>query len=162
MTIDPFADPAPIASEFASADSLRGRLVLIEPTKLELDIPNQLSPGTFQDRVTANVTTVDGLGKVQIFSNKAPTGNWLEGPKHDGIRFSQERVVKGLFPNRVFVPGKRVLARLETYKPGRGAGPGNPWGLVPATDAEKDQAIKFLASFTISGASAPAEEQPPF
>lgn len=159
---DPFADPTPIASEFASADSFRGRLILIEPTKLELDVPNLLNPGTFQDRVTANITTVDGKGKVQIFSNKAPTGNWLEGPKHEGVWFSQDRIVRGVFPTRVFVSGKRVLARLETFKPGKGAGPGNPWGLVPATAEEKQQAVKFLASYTISGASAPAEEEPPF
>lgn len=158
---DPFADPAPIASTFASADSFRGRLVLIEPTKLELDIPNQLTPGSFQDRVTATVTTVDGQGKVQVFSNKAPTGNWLEGPKHEGVWFSQDRIVRGIFPDRQFRPGVRVLARLETYKPGRGAGPGNPWGLVAATAEEKQQAVQFLASFAINGAQAPAAEKNP-
>lgn len=163
MTQDPFADPTPIASEFASADSFRGRLVLIEPTKLELDIPNMLTPGTFQDRLTANVTTVDGKGKVQIFSQKAPTGKFLEGPQHKGVWFSQDRIVRGVFPSRIFTPGKRVLARLETYKPGKGAGPGNPWGLVTATAEEKAAAIQFLAEFAINGAATPAgDDESPF
>ena len=155
---DPFSDPQDIASEFASAESFRGRLVLLEPMKLELDIPNALNPGQTQDRVTAKVTTVDGKGPVQIFSNKAPTGNFLDGPVHEGVWFSQDRIVKGLFPKRVFQPGVRVLARLETYKPGKSAGPGNPWGLVKATDAEKAQAVQFLANLTINGAAAPAAQ----
>lgn len=163
MSQDPFADPTPIASEFASAESFRGRLVLIEPTKLELDIPNALNPGSTQDRVTAKVTTLDGKGPVQIYSNKAPTGNYLEGPEHEGVWFSQDRIVRGLFPRRMFQPGVRVLARLETYKPGKGAGPGNPWGLVSATPAEKKQAAEFLANLTINGSSAPADdEESPF
>lgn len=155
---DPFSDPNDIAGEFASAESFRGRLVLIEPVKLELDIPNSLNPGQTQDRVTAKVTTVDGQGKVQIFANRAPTGNFLEGPEHEGVWFSQDRIVKGLFPRRQFIPGVRVLARLETYKPGKAAGPGNPWGLVKATDTEKKQAVEFLANFTINGAAAPAQD----
>lgn len=159
MSQDPFADPTPIASEFASAESFRGRLVLIEPTKLELDIPNTLNPGSTQDRVTAKVTTLDGKGPVQIYSNKAPTGNYLEGPEHEGVWFSQDRIVRGLFPRRMFQPGVRVLARLETYKPGKGAGPGNPWGLVAATPAEKKQAAEFLANLTINGSSAPADDE---
>lgn len=155
---DPFADPADIVSEFASADSFRGRLVLIEPTRLELDVPNKTEAGKFADRVTANVTTVDGLGPVQIFSYKAPTGVWLDGPVHEGVWFSQDRVVKALTPRRTFTPGLRIIARMETYKPGKPAGPGNPWGLIKATPEEKQAAAKFLAELTVNGASAPADD----
>ena len=163
MTVtDPFSDPAPIASEFASADSFRGRLVMIEPTRIELDVPNQQNPGQTADRVTATVTTVDGLGPVQMFDNKAPTGKFLEGPTHKGVWFSQDRIVKALVPSRVLQPGVRVLARMETYKPGKSAGLGNPCGLVKATDAEKAQAVQFLANLTVQGASAPAEDENPF
>jgi hypothetical protein len=159
---DPFSDPAPIASTFASADSFRGRLILIEPAKLELDIPNQLTPGTTQDRMTATVTTVDGQGPVQVYAHKVATGTWLDGPRHEGVWFSQDRIVRGVLPRRILTPGVRVLGRLETYKPGRPAGPGNPWGIVAATAAEKEQAVKFLNELAIHGAQAPAKDENPF
>lgn len=158
---DPFADPTPIASDFASADSFRGRLVLIEPTKLELDIPNQQDPSKSADRMTAKVTVVDGQGPVQIFSQKAPTGKFLEGPEHAGVWFSQDRIVKAVLPERYYVPGRMVLARLETFKPGKGAGLGNPWGLLPATDADKQIARNFLANRTVGGAAAPTQQVAP-
>jgi hypothetical protein len=159
--IDPFADPTPIASEFASADSFRGRLVLIQPTKIELDVPNMQDPTKTADRVTATVTTVDGKGPVQIFSNKAPTGKFLDGPTHEGVWFGQDRIVKAVCPERR-VTGAMVLARLETFKPGKGAGIGNPWGLVTATEAEKQMARDFLANRTIAQAAAPDGDENPF
>ena len=157
---DLFATPAPIPSEFASADSFRGRLVLIQPTGLELDVPNVRQPGKFSDRLTATVTTVDGLGKVQIFSEKAPTGQYLDGPEHKGVWFSQERIVKAVVPERVVRPGTMVLARLETFKPGKSAGLGNPWGLINPTEADKQMARDFLAGRIVAGAT--AEDVNPF
>ena len=158
---DPFADPTPIASDFASADSFRGRLVLIEPTRLELDVPNQQNPSQTADRITATVTVVDGLGPVQVFAQKMPTGKFLEGPEHKGVWFSQDRIVKAVLPERYMVPGRMVLARLETYKPGQPAGQGNPWGLITATEADKQTARNFLANRTVGGAAAPAQQGPP-
>lgn len=162
MAHDPFSDPAPIASEFASADSFRGRMVLIEPTGYELDVPNQHSPGQVSDRLTATVTVVDGKGPVQVFDNRVPTGKMLDGPAHKGVWFSQKRIVEGVCPGRQIQPGTKMLARLETYKPGKAAGLGNPWGLVKLTADEKAAAVKFLAELTINGASTPAEDEPPF
>ena len=161
MNIDPFSAPAPIASEFASADSFRGRLVLIEPTGLELDVPNQTDPTKKADRLTANVTTVDGQGPVQMFANKQATGKFLEGPTHRGVWFSQSRIVEGILGQgvRTLTPGIMRLARLETYKPGRGAGVGNPWGLIPPTEADKQLARDFLANRTVATASAPSEPE---
>ena len=154
---DPFAAPAPIASEFASADSFRGRLVLIVPTGIELDVPNQQDPTKKQDRLTCTVTTVDGQGPVQIFSQKVPQNKWLDGPEHKGVWFSQDRIVKGVIGDtRTIAPGTMVLARLETYKPGKVQGIGNPWGLLPPTDADKQTARDFLANRTVAAASAPA------
>jgi hypothetical protein len=166
---DPFSAPAKISSEFASADSFRGRLVLIKPTKLEFDVPNSTDPTKSADRLTADVLTVDGEGPVQIFSYKIPTGKFLEGPEHKGVWFSQERVVKAVVPNRVVTPGAMVLARLDVYKPGKPAGPGNPWGLVDPTEADKDLARAFLAGHaqnvaaaTVAAASPAAKEENPF
>ena len=156
---DPFAAPAKIASEFASADSFRGRLVMIVPTRLELDVPNMTDPSKVADRLTADVTTLDGRGRVEIFSYKAPTGKFLEGPTHKGVWFSQERIVKAVCPDRVCpVNARPVLAVVETYKPGKPAGPGNPWGLVDVTPEQRAQAVQFLAGLTVNGAAAPAAQ----
>lgn len=156
---DPFADPAEIPSEHPNASSFRGRAILIEPTQLELDVPKQ--EGGVQDKVTATVTVLDGKGDVELCPSQIPSGIKVPGPVYKGIWFSQERIVKGLFPDRVFVPGKRVLARLDTYKPGI-AKKGNPWGMNALSPAEKAAAIAVLNALTINGASAPAEEEPPF
>lgn len=156
---DPFADPIDIPSEHPNAASFRSRHILIEPTRLELDLVKQ--NGELQDKITATVTVVDGKGDVQLCPQQVPSGILVPGPVYKGVWFSQERIVKGLFPDRVFVPGKRVLARLETYKPGP-AKQGNPWGMHPLTPEEKSAAIQVLNAITIGGASAPAEEQSPF
>ena len=160
MSNDPFSfdDPDTIASEFASADSFRGRLVLITPTNFEPD--NRNDEGKLSPRFTATVTTVDGKGRVEIYANKVPQGQYLEGPRHEGVWFSQERIVKGL--RTAWERKSSVLARMDTYKPGKVAGKGNPWGLTAATDAEKKQAREFLANMTVASAAEPDEDENPF
>lgn len=159
---DPFADPTDIPSEHPSAASFRGRLVLIQPTKLELDIPKKDNSGKTEDKVTATVTVVDGQGPVQLMPRQIPSGVFIDGPAYEGVWFSQERLVGGLCPKRTLTPGRVVLARLETYKPGKPAEKGNPWGLIKATDADKQLARDFLANRMIGQASAPAEDESPF
>lgn len=156
--IDPFEDPTPRTSEFASADSFRGRLILIEPTKVERDIPKQATApnGPKGDRVTANVTVVDGKGPVQIYSMRAPSGKFLDGPLHRGVWFNQDQLSAGLqTPDGVL--RKRVLCRIDTLKPGTPAGQGNPWTMTVTTAEEKAQAAKFLAEAIINQ---PEEESP--
>lgn len=162
--VDPFADPAPIASEFASADSFRGRLVMFEVTKLELDVPNDLNKGQVQDRATVTVTVLDGseqTSPVQVYSQKVPTGKFLTGAVHKGVWFSQERVVKALCPDRVMIPGRKVLGVLDTYKPGQVQGPGNPWGITAATAEQKQAAITRLQVVQIQGADTPTAQPAP-
>lgn len=153
---DPFATPAKIASEFPTAASFRGRLVLIQPTVLDLDVPNKANPALKSDRMTATVTVVDGAGPIQLFSNSTPTGKFLQGPEFKGVYFSQDRIIKAVLPDRVMVPGKLVLARIETFKPGGAPGKGNPWGLVDPTPADADMARAFLANRMVAAATAPS------
>ena len=162
MTNDPFNAPAPIASEFASADSFRGRLVLIEVTGYEDRVPVFNQPGQFKPRVTTKVTTVDGKGKVQIFLQKAPTGKFLDGPEHPGVWFGQDRIVPAVAPDGEKSIGRLTLAVIETYKPGKSAGLGNPWGLVNPTEEQMQTARDFLANKTVAAAtsSAPADDDP--
>lgn len=147
----------PIPSEFASADSFRGRVVLIEVTGYEIKVPMHGQPGKFTDRVTAKVTTVDGKGRVQIFSQKVPTGTYLEGPEHEGVWFSQDRIRKVIAPEGERSIGRQTLAVIETYKPGKIAGQGNPWGLLDPTPDQVAAAKTFLASLMVDGATAPGD-----
>jgi len=154
---DPFADPTPRATEFASADSFRGRLVLIEPTKVERDIPKQASDpnGAKGDRVTATVTVVDGKGPVQTFANKVPTGKFLSGDVHRGVWFNQDQISAGLQTADGTSLRPMVLTVLETLKPGAVQGRGNPWTMRAATDEEKQVARNYLANRTVAAAAAP-------
>lgn len=160
MSEDMYNDPAPIASEFASADSFRGRCVLIEVTGYEPSVPVFNQPGKFAPRVTATVTTVDGKGRVQIFASKAPTGNFLEGPEHKGVWFGQDRIVKAVAPDGTQSIGRKTLATMDTYKPGKPAGLGNPWGLLALSAEQKQSARDFLAGLTVASAAAPDEDDP--
>lgn len=155
---DPFEDPTPRVSAFASADSFRGRLILIEPTNVERNVPKQstVPNGPKGDKITANVTVVDGQGPVQIFDKKVPTGRFLEGPMHRGVWFNQDQLVDGLqTPDRQL--RKRVLCRIDTLTPGTSAGQGNPWTMIATTPAEKETAAKFLANVILNE---PAQEEP--
>lgn len=157
---DPFAAPAAVASNYASADSFRGRLVLIKPTQIEHDVPKSANApnGPKGNKVTANVTVVDGSGPVEIYADRTPTGKFLDGPEHIGVWFNQDRLAMkgGLVDPSTGNLLPLVLGRLETYKPGQRAGQGNPWGLVPPTEEDKQTARDFLANKTVAAASAPA------
>lgn len=170
---DPFSAPAAVASAHASADSFRGRLVLITPTRLEIDVPkSQSNPNVLGNKVTADVTVVDGQGPVQVFSQRVATGKYLEGPTYRGVWFNQDRLAKlgGLVQtdaNGALQMTGMVLGRLETYKPGKMAGQGNPWGLTPPTEADIATARAFLANqaqtqaaATVAAASPEPEENP--
>lgn len=155
MTVeDPFATPQPIASEFPSAASFRGRLILIEPTKFERQIPKRNEPGKLEDRITATVTVIDGEGDIQLCPQQIPSGIFVPGPEYPGIWFSQDRIVKAVVDQKTQTPLKMVLGRLETYKPGKPAREGNPWGLLDPSEADKQTARDFLAKRAMGQATA--------
>lgn len=164
MSTDPFAGPADVASEFASVASFRGRLVIIEPTDYEYDVPNQDDSSKKADRVTATVTVVDGKGDVSVWSHHVDTGKKIPGPAYHGVWISQDRLVKQLRanPNERGRCLKMVLGRIDTYKPGTMPKKGNPWGIIAPSEADKRIARDFLANRTINQASTPAEDDNPF
>lgn len=159
MTVeDPFAAPTPHMSNHASADSFRTRLILVEPLGVERDVPKQaMNPnGPKGDKITANVTTVDDLGPVQVYSQRVATGRFLDGPLYRKVWFNQDQIVEGLQT----LDGqlrKMVLLRIDTLKPGTMAGQGNPWIVHAPTDADKQMARDFLAGRTVAQAAAPEE-----
>lgn len=154
---DPFEDPTPRMSEFASADSFRGRLIMIEPVTVEHNVPKQANQpnGPKGDKITANVTVLDGDGPVQVYAQRVPTGKFLDGPMHRGVWFNQDQVTQALqTPDGKSLRG-RVLCKLDTLKPGTPAGQGNPWTVTAATAEEKKAAAAALASLIVQ-----AEESP--
>lgn len=153
---DPFAEPLDIASEFPSASSFRGRLVLIQPTKVEWDVPkrDKNKQGETENKVTATVTVIDGSGPVELCPQQVPSGVFIEGPVYTGVWFTQKRVVEGLVNVKTRQPLPMVLGRLETYKPGKVAKEGNPWGIIKPTEADKQMARDFLAKQAMEQATA--------
>jgi len=164
MSVDPFEDPTPRASEFASADSFRGRLILIEPTKVERDIPKQSAnpTGPKGDKITATVTVVDGQGPVQVYSQRVPSGKYIDGPVYRGVWFNQDQVTVGLQTADGSQLRKMVLTRLDTLKPGTMSGQGNPWTVSAPSEEDKQTARDFLANRTVAQATAPAKTGNPF
>lgn len=158
---DPFQTPTPRTSAFPSVASFRGRLVLIRPTKLEHDVPRQASVpnGPKGDRVTANVSVVDGSGPVELFPNGNPSGKFLDGTEFRGVWFGQDQLAAGLQDVRGNLM-EMVLARVDTLKPGTRAGQGNPWVFQDPTEEDKDTARKFLAAQMVGGAAAPTQPAP--
>lgn len=156
---DPFAAPTPRVSAFPSVASFRGRLVLIRPTKLEHDVPKQASvpTGPKGDRVTANVSVVDGSGPVELFPGGSPSGQYVDGPDYRGVWFGQDQLAAGLQDVRGNLL-ELVLARIDTLNPGTRAGQGNPWVFTEPSEDDKDMARKFLASQMVGGASSPAPQ----
>lgn len=158
---NPFADPIQPPSVYPSQASLRGRLVLITPRKIETT-PSNLNPGQMQERITADVTVVDGLGPVPDIKNNKHSGQWLEGPDFTGVWLSGQRVVDQL--RSQIGTGQSVLGVIETYQPGQVPMKGNPWGILTATPEQKAQASQFLATRTIASTPdpAPAQAQPQY
>lgn len=155
---DPFAAPAAIPSSFPTVASFRGRLVLIKPLKQET-VPNNLgAPGSTQERVTADILVVDGLGPVpQMKGNPpTPTGQMFEGPEYRGVYVQSEVIVKQLA--EALAGRTQVLAWIDTKTPGTQPMKGNPWGLINATEnADAVQTARnFLASRMVGAAQAPA------
>lgn len=149
-TQDPFSTRTAVATTFASIASFRGRLVLIEPTQFEADVPGQ-EPGKVADRVTATITVIDGSEvqrPVELFPQGHPSGQHLPGNRFEGVWISQDRVVKQLRTDAMArgTLQAMVIGKFETFKPGVPAKKGNPWGLdYEVTEADKQTAREFLA-----------------
>lgn len=156
---DPFAGPAAIPSSFPTIASFRGRLVLIKPLTQQT-VPNNLgAPGATQERITADITVVDGLGPVpQMKGNPpTPTGQMFAGPEYRGVYVQSEVIVKQLAD--ALAARTSVLAWIDTRNPGTQPMKGNPWGLIDATQNPDavNTARQFLATQMVGAAAAPAQ-----
>lgn len=155
---DPFADPIIPPSTRPTVASLRGRLIMITP-KSQGTFPDNLNPGKMKERITADITVVDGAGPVPLMKGNPPrpTGQYLEGPDFTGMWIESTRIIEQL---SAFVgTGKPVLGIIDTRNPGTDPIKGNPWGLTAATAEQKAHAVNFLNSRMVGGSAAPFQPQ---
>lgn len=161
MAHDPFEDPTPRVSKFANAYSFRGRLIMVEPTNVEHNVPKNASEpnGAKGDKVTANVTLMDGLGNVFACPEGETSDIEIQGPMYRGVWFNQDQIADSLLtPERTL--RKRVLMRINTLNGSGRAKRGNPWIVIPATAEEKAAAAEILNQMTASQFEAPAPAAP--
>lgn len=151
---DPFADPIIPPSTHPTVASFRGRLAMFTVRKSEMTT-SSLKPGPFE-RLTVDVTVVDGRGPVPLMKGNppTPTGATLDGPDFTGMWIDSEYIVSQLSP--MVGTGIPVLGIIDTKTPGTNPGKGNPWGIIAATPEQKQAAINFLNTRAVGGAAAPA------
>lgn len=156
---DPFEDPTPHSSKNPNAYAFRGRLILVEPTGIERNVPkmNDEPNGAKGDKITANVTVLDGKGPIELHPHGDANGEMLDGPVFRKVWFTQDQIVEALQNVKGELRG-RVLLRIDTLKPGTKARKGNPWVITACTPEEKKQAAAALANLIIN----PEPEENPF
>lgn len=149
---DPFSAPAPQAARGPRVRDLYGRLLLIVPIKLEENIPNRIEPGKFQDRMTADVITLDG-GPISF--GGAPEAT--PPVPHDKTATVPHKTARQYVSNSGLISQCReALAKRLRGEPGMvlgrlgvGAKPANggnaPYLLSPPTEADKQIARAYLA-----------------
>ncbi|MDR3068634.1 MAG: hypothetical protein LBU50_03940 [Cellulomonas sp.] len=118
MTTNPFAAPAATAGFDYTANL--GRLLVIEPKKVEENVPTSLGD---KDAIRADITVLDGP---------------VPGAFEDVLIFP--RVLQGQLRSRL---GQMVLGRLEqgVAKPGQNP----PWRIAEATPADQQTGAAWLA-----------------
>lgn len=146
---DPFSDPGS-ASTFPAMKQLRGRTLIIRPTKLETGLPNTLQPGTTYDRMTADVIVLDGEpieGRLDDDDNLTPFDEPLVAPfKLESMYISGAKLItecKGKLP-RGEQPAGLVIGELTKLPPQK-AGRKGAWSLKTATDEQKALGKQYLA-----------------
>lgn len=151
---DPFQDPFTPPSTHPTIASFRGRLIMVTPKKSDT-VPDNLNPGKMVERITADVTVVDGLGPVPRMKGNPPqpTGQYLDGPDFVGVWIQSSYLVSQLQLSGI---GRTVLGIIDTKTPGTNPGKGNPYGITPASPEQKQHAMQFLAARTVGAAAAPA------
>lgn len=150
---DPFSGPAPQAPRGPRLRDIYGRLVLVLPIKVEQNLPNRLQPGTFQDRMTADVIVLDGGpiaygGKPEAFPS-VPHDKTATVPHRTARQFISSvgliSQCRDALAKRLRGEPGMVLGRLTTGKPPEdGSNP--PWLLSPYTEQDAAIARAYLAS----------------
>jgi hypothetical protein len=137
MPNDLFDDPA--SASALDLTELNGRLLLIEPLRVETGVKTTLGE---KDVTVVNLHELDGPSSGEVHEEA----------------FVWPRVLQAQLRPKVGT-GRYVLGRLGQgiAKPGQNA----PWKLADATDADKELARKYLAGLAITAPSAVPDDDPP-
>jgi hypothetical protein len=150
MTNDPFSAPAALPTARPTVGGLRGRLALFKPTATKMKV-TPLSNGQMVEELTVDVTVVDGNGPVPVVKGNPPrpTGQMLDGHFWPAVWITNQVIVTQL--QEALKSGGMVLGTIDTRNPGTDPCKGNAWGIIPATEEQKQAARNFLAGQMASG-----------
>jgi hypothetical protein len=123
---DPFG-AAPESGVYPKQADLRGRLLLITPTKFEANVPSSNPKYPPTDRVTADVAVLDGA--VEGFDDVTFTDMWLSGTK-----------VTGSLHKSMKAGQKMILCRIISQDNDARPSAENPWSVT--TEYTEDDAVK--------------------
>ena len=160
----PASGPRPTFAQF------KDRLLLIRPTSIEKGIPNDLQPGTTQDRVTADVVFLDGdtiTHKIDADGAHTELGEPIRpGDIMEEYWISQALIVRQVKGKIGATVNPWVLGRL-TKLPPRQKGRKGAWFLAPFTPADAKRATSWMRAQAKkeverakAEASAPVEDDP--
>lgn len=150
---DPFSAPAPQEPRGPRILDVYGRLLLIIPHKVEYGVPNRLQPGQVQDRMTADVITLDG-GPI----NYGGTPEKIPPVPHTKVAQVPHLTKRQYISNTGLISQCRdALARRQRGEPGMvlgrlsvgqvpATGGNPPYLLTPATEEDKALARAYLAT----------------
>jgi hypothetical protein len=156
--MDPGAlvDPSHVVNVARPAlrDLGEGRLLIIRPIQIERGLPNTLTPGQLQDKMTCDLVVLDGPpfvyggnldeGRPHTHQGSAPfesLGQWINNPLV--IAQCERSIGGGLVVGR--------LAKGVSSQPGRKA----PWKLADPNEDDKRIAREYLAHRAVSGPPPP-------
>lgn len=150
---DPFNDPGS-ASGFPSMKQLKGRLCIIQPTRLEKNIPDQFKPGSFRDRITADVHVLDGdtiTVRLDDDDNETPFDEPLVPPfKLSDMFISGAKLIgelKSSLPRGDEAGG--LVIGVMTKLPPQKVGQKGAWSLRVATPEERKRGSEYWKNLSV-------------
>ena len=155
---DPFDAPGSKgAGKFPAMKQLKGRLLLIEPTRLDKQITSNLNPDKKVDRMSANVTVLDGDPITNVLDKDGDVVHEFDEPlaaphTMEDMYISQTVLVNQL--RKAYKAESKVLGRLVQLPAAR-PGENKAWAFEEPTDADKDIARGYLASEKAKGKDDP-------
>lgn len=155
---DPFGGPAP-ASKFPAVAGLKGRLLLVKPTKLETGITSRFKEADgsakTQDRLTATIVVLDGPatftwvdreGDQQTLTADADGAPFSIPVEFTDMYLSQAKLIGEVKKYLNARPGEASMALGRLIKLPPRDGQSGAWSLESPTSGDADLARKYIAS----------------
>lgn len=155
-----FDQAAPPVGARPAFAQFKGRLLLIRPTAIEYKVPNDLQPGTFKDRITADVVFLDGETITDRIDDEG-VHTELDEPIKPGeviedYWISQTLIVRQVKGKIGATVNPWILGRLTKLAP-RQKGRKGAWSLAEFTEADAKRAASWMRAQAKKEAKAPAK-----